>query len=570
MVSHTFDESLLFEEPPLAEAPRLIDERRTSGARPAGVDELSLTRSLAVRDEQAARGHAMVWICLWGALALATAIQIPARRPPGHWLTTGALIALALVSVALLVEARDRRGVDSGRMLALGLVATATALLVVFYAGPFSPATLALFLGVYYFGQSDERRHGWIIFSFCIIGFVTLASLATVGVIDVARSLIPVARPETSALAIAAFVVAAFLTLTFWLARNTRAATLRAMARLESARRQLRQREALLDEARADLRQVLDARGAGRHSGTSVAGYVLGELIGRGAMGEVYAATEPESGNPVAVKLLHPFVLDDPTHVQRFLREAEVASALDSIHIAKVSASGFTEDGCPYLVMERLLGHDLAWYLRERRRLPLEDVLDLVSQVAAALAVAQDAGIVHRDLKPQNLFLAELGGGRVWKVLDFGVSKLRGPASNLTQGAAVGTPSYMAPEQALGLDVDHRADVFGLGVIAYRCLTGRPAFTSTEPMATMSNVVHAQPARPREHVLLHEDVELALAIALAKDRNRRYPSATTFATALGDAARGQLDERLRRDARALLAEHPWGAVASQPRLESRR
>ncbi len=352
-------------------------------------------------------------------------------------------------------------------------------------------------------------------------------------------------------------VVASFLALTFWLARLSRAATLRAISQLETARRQLRQREALLDEARADLNHVLDAGRLGRYSGRSVGPYLLEEIVGRGAMGEVYAAVDSRNSSNAAVKLLHPYILDDPTHVERFFREAEVASSLASPHIVQILSNGFTEDGSPYIAMERLIGHDLSWHLRERRRLRLKDVLDLVSQVSQALAVAQDANIVHRDLKPQNLFLND-GAAKLWKVLDFGVSKILSAGNTLTHGAAIGTPSYMSPEQARARDVDHRADIFGLGVIAYRCLTGRPAFTGADPLTTMYNVVHVQPARPGDHVALHEDIELALALSLAKARERRFPSAATFAAALRDASRGQLDERLRRDARELLLEHPWG------------
>jgi serine/threonine-protein kinase len=146
----------------------------------------------------------------------------------------------------------------------------------------------------------------------------------------------------------------------------------------------------------------------------------------------------------------------------------------------------------------------------------------------------------------------------VWKVLDFGVSKINDVASTLTQGAAVGTPSYMSPEQARGQEVDHRADVFALGVVAYRAMTGRPAFTAPDSVTTLYNVAHVQPVRPGELVRVTDDVERVLALVLAKERERRFSSASMFALALRDAARQRLDERLRRDADALLEEHPWG------------
>jgi serine/threonine-protein kinase len=219
---------------------------------------------------------------------------------------------------------------------------------------------------------------------------------------------------------------------------------------------------------------------------------------------------------------------------------------------------GMAEGGSPFLVMELLQGSDLAHDLRDKKRLGMSATLELVSEVAEALAAADEGGIVHRDLKPQNLFLAESGGRREWKVLDFGVSKILESGRDLTQGAAVGTPSYMSPEQARGEPVDHRADVFALGVIAYRVLTGRPAFTGPDSASTLYNVVHVQPARPSELVRVNIDVERVLALALSKERDRRFSSSLMFAAALREAARQRLDERLRRDADALLEDQPWG------------
>lgn len=248
----------------------------------------------------------------------------------------------------------------------------------------------------------------------------------------------------------------------------------------------------------------------------------------------------------------------------------------------RVLEAGDAPDGSPYLAMELLEGNDLAALLRDRGRFELDEVVELVSQVASGLAAAEDAGVVHRDLKPQNIFCVDgtTGGAaasvspnakrgtrtkRTWKILDFGVSKITDSTGTLTQGAIVGTPSYMSPEQARGDEVDTRADVFALGAIVYRALTGRPAFTGANGVATLDNVMHVQPVRPREGVELTEDVERVLALALAKDKARRFPSARTFASALSDAARQRLDDRFRRAADELLAEHPWGMRLNTPR-----
>src|SRR5688572_4426919 len=154
----------------------------------------------------------------------------------------------------------------------------------------------------------------------------------------------------------------------------------------------------------------------------------------------------------------------------------------------------------------------------------------MVTQVAGVLEEARANDIVHRDLKPQNLFWTRLeavadpdagdpGDGdpddHIWKVLDFGVSKLGIDAGTLTRGHVIGTPGYMAPEQARGIAVDHRADIFALAAISYRALTGRPAFSGDEYPKIMFDIVYRQPTRPGEHAPLPVDVDLALAIGLA-------------------------------------------------------
>jgi serine/threonine-protein kinase len=150
-----------------------------------------------------------------------------------------------------------------------------------------------------------------------------------------------------------------------------------------------------------------------------------------------------------------------------------------------------------------------------------------------------------------------VGDRTTWKLLDFGVSKLRESSATLTQGAAVGTPSYMSPEQVRGEFVDHRTDIFALGAIAYRALTGRPAFTGPDSLSTMYHVHYAQPLRPSSLVDLHPDVDLVFALALAKDRKQRFAAAPEFADALAEAANGALSDLLRRKARTLVLHKPW-------------
>lgn len=557
------EEPTVIERPVVTEA--VLDTDGTSGSTlaPGGSSGTLTYQSgiasapLILRGEEIARTTALMrLVALVGGAGL-IAIWLPERVSPGRWLSTFVVSATTLLSIAFLIDFRDPERFDQRKVLVHGLACVASILSIAYYVGVFSPAIMALCVGIYFFGLGDSTRSGWAIFLACAIGYFTLCVLAMVRVIDLSASVLALRRSELPGLIATTFVAQVLLALTFWLARQSRRATLMAFERLERAGRQIKKRDALLDEARADIDRANAAR-VGRYSGERIDEYEVIELIGRGAMGEVYRASNATTDELVALKFLHPVALEDPAQVERFLREAEITSAIRSSHIARTLGTGALPDGVPYLVMELLEGHDLAWHLRQKKRLGMSATLELVTQVAQALSAADDIGVVHRDLKPQNLFLAEQGNQRVWKILDFGVSRMGEIASNLTQGAAVGTPSYMSPEQARGEEVDHRADVFALGVITFRVLSGQPPFTAADAISTLYNVAHVQPVRPTHLVRVTEDVERVLALSLAKDRARRFSSATMFAAALREAARQRLDDRLRRDADALLQAHPWG------------
>src|SRR5690606_30037042 len=158
----------------------------------------------------------------------------------------------------------------------------------------------------------------------------------------------------------------------------------------------------------------------------------------------------------------------EPDVLTRFLREARAAASLRSPHVASLLGVGTDGASLPYLALERLRGQDLSQRLREQRRLSPPAVVELVQHAARGLDAAHAAGIVHRDIKPQTLFYARTPGGSIWKLLDFGVSRFEDHQGTLTQGRVVGTPVYMAPEQARGEDTDHRADVYSLAAVAYR------------------------------------------------------------------------------------------------------
>jgi serine/threonine protein kinase len=279
--------------------------------------------------------------------------------------------------------------------------------------------------------------------------------------------------------------------------------------------------------------------------GTTLGGkYKLERLLGVGGMGGVYAATA-EGLPPLAIKVLS---VADPAARQRiagrFAREARAASMLQCQYIVRVLDAG-SEEARPYLVMERLEGEDLGERLRREGRLPLEGALHVAAQVLVALGTAHEAGIVHRDLKPDNVFLVR--GERDplhCKLLDFGMSKLT-PREGQTlalaltkKGMAVGTPFYMAPEQARAApDVDGRVDVWALGAILFECLTGRPPFVgSTQEQLLIAICTTDAPDVRALQPKVPEPVAKLIARALSRDRDQRFASAWQMLGAVVDVA----------------------------------
>ena len=208
--------------------------------------------------------------------------------------------------------------------------------------------------------------------------------------------------------------------------------------------------------------------------------YLIGPVLGSGGMGAVYEAHHTVVGRPFAIKFLHTDLSRRPDMVERFRREAMICGTLVSEHLAAVFDFGVAEDGAPFLVMERLVGEDLGRRLRSGPW-SAEAAASLAIQACRGLDKAHQHGLIHRDLKPQNLFLCRRAdGSEVVKLLDFGIAKLHAsqPGSDSVpetmRGVVLGTPHYMAPEQARGArDIDHRADIYALGVILYEVLTGR-------------------------------------------------------------------------------------------------
>ncbi|HET9620390.1 MAG TPA: serine/threonine-protein kinase [Kofleriaceae bacterium] len=483
------------------------------------------------------------------ALAAASALSVL----PGEYVTTRIFACAIACSVVghfyLIYRTRDPATFHNSVAVAIGwcspVLAVASAIP---YFGPFSPITIVPVFGIYFTSLGQNLVLAASIYTTYALTQAVCAVLIITRVADM--GMIHPDQLSTTAQILLEGLIQLVLATTFAVARSSRRSSLIAIGELEQATRVIAQREALLQEARQELQRALGA-GRGRFTAQVIGAYQLGDLIGRGGMGEVYEAVDTRTQRVVAIKMLGATSLGNASHVQRFLRELRTAAALDSPNIVRVLDVG--EDPLPHLVMERLHGRDLAALVRERPMAPAA-FLDMLRQVGAGITVAGAAGVVHRDLKPQNVFL----DGATWKILDFGVSRLTDASDTLTAGNLVGTPTYMAPEQARGEPVDHRADLYALAAIAYRVLTGHPPFASGELADMLYRVVHAAPRRPTSLAKLPDDVDLALAIGLAKDRTQRFATAGELTDAIAAALDGALPDELRLRGHLLVARGVWG------------
>jgi serine/threonine-protein kinase len=265
---------------------------------------------------------------------------------------------------------------------------------------------------------------------------------------------------------------------------------------------------------------------------------ILGEL-GSGGMGAVYRARHVVLERMVAVKLLRPELTTNRELVRRFVNEAKAASAIRHPGIVDVLDFGHAPDGRAYYVMELLEGESLAHRIATRGRLPERDAARIARAIASALAAAHDRGIVHRDLKPDNVVLvSDPDLGERPKVLDFGIAKLGDLAPNATKytetGALIGTPLYMAPEQARAAShIDHRADLYSLGCMLYEMLVGEPPFVAIGAGELVALHLFGVPERPSERgVALAAELEHVVMRLLEKEPSERFQTAAQVSDAL--------------------------------------
>ena len=273
--------------------------------------------------------------------------------------------------------------------------------------------------------------------------------------------------------------------------------------------------------------------------------YRLIERLAVGGMGAVYRALHEKSGRAVAIKLLHQSLRNEVVSVSRFFHEARAVNTIRHPNVVEVyDLSGEGED--VYMVLELLRGKDLRTLLGEQASgcLPADRVVAILEQVCGALQASHARKIVHRDLKPENIFLTNKGGRADFvKLLDFGVAKLERPEGRLTrEGIALGTPEYMAPEQARGADVDARTDVYAVGCIAYEMLTGRTVFHGATPGETMIKQVREAPRPPRElNPSVPEGLQQVVLRCLSKAPKARPASAMELAQELCSSVGSEFD-----------------------------
>ncbi|MGZ8379278.1 MAG: serine/threonine-protein kinase, partial [Gemmatirosa sp.] len=302
-------------------------------------------------------------------------------------------------------------------------------------------------------------------------------------------------------------------------------------------------------------------------AGVGPAGEVIGDRylvireIDSGGMGRVYLAQHLRMGRQCAVKIMHRALLDDESAQARFNREAESASRINHPNVATIYDFGETKDGTAYLAMEYVAGESLRALLERDGPLPPMRASAIVSQIASGLDAAHELPIVHRDLKPDNVMVTRhRDGGDAVKLVDFGIAKsVAGDAGAVTAlGSVVGTPDYMAPEQAAGKPVDARADVYALGLVAFHLLTASLAFAGETPADRMLMRLSEPPrtlAAARPDVAWPRPLQSVLDRALARDPAARYQSAGAlgqdFAAAIADWQREPRRRPWRRTAEAL-------------------
>ena len=253
--------------------------------------------------------------------------------------------------------------------------------------------------------------------------------------------------------------------------------------------------------------------------------YVVRGLLGEGAMARVYLAEDALTHKLAAIKVLESPDARIPDARERFFREVRTTEALEHPNIVRLLDAGQRRDGTAYLMMEYLFGESLGDLLRREQRLPIDKALWIARDTAAALAAAHAAGVIHRDVKPDNIFLiGEPGRPYALKIVDFGLSRLQGQSGLTAMGVTVGTLEYMAPEQTVKDATGPRTDIYGLGVVLYRMLTGRLPFGGSDTEVLAHQLISPPEAPSNIDPAIDRRIETVIMTSMRKLPRNRYPS----------------------------------------------
>lgn len=511
----------------------------------------------AMRQQEFQRVRAMLFFSSFSSLVGAILIPLLGQDPIATWIFVGTIILGGVAGLVLLITVRDAASYRPWMATFTGLLSGLAVAAGYYFFGVTSAVVMVVPIGTYFYALGESYRgalacHANVAVWHAVISALQIARvIPDVGMVSSNRD--DIAEQIGITIAIQAIFFGAFV-----MARSIRLATQRTFEELDMAIKDNARRQALLNEAKQELALAQKIGGPGRFSEQTLGGYKLGNVLGRGAMGEVYAAVQVQTGQLAAVKLLGRESMQRPDIVTRFLREVEIARTLHEDNIVEVLAVSDAEDAMPFLVMERLQGRTLSERLRSDSKMSVDEVAEMMTALARGVSAAHRAGIVHRDLKPSNIFEHRSADKLVWKILDFGVSKFMDAGDTLTAGAIVGTPTYMAPEQAKGEEISSRADVYALGVIAYRTLTGRPAFSGPDLPVILRAVVYDVPPQPSQVAQLPPAIDFILAIAMAKEAKDRFAGAEELSGALVLAAQGRVSEELQLRGAAMMRKYPWG------------
>lgn len=260
--------------------------------------------------------------------------------------------------------------------------------------------------------------------------------------------------------------------------------------------------------------------------GTLVDGrYLVESVLGEGGMGTVYRVAHVALSREFALKALRGDLTREGDLAERFLREARSAAAIKHSNVCEITDFGYLPDGRPFFAMELLRGKSLSWWLEKGGPMPVAAGVQVVRQVASVLDAAHQLGIVHRDLKPENVIVNDATSGQGVKVVDFGLAQIAGQSRLTRPGVVFGTPHYMSPEQAMGGTVDHRADIYALGIVMYEMFTGRVPFEADTYMGVLTKHMYVAPTPPSQMLENSKDLgalEDVILRCLNKAPEKRY------------------------------------------------